>query len=58
MTWNGKHPVVEVVTTTYQTGVTLTQEGMATVEAQLKRLPDLGKWFVDILSPSLAIRNT
>jgi len=43
MTWNGKHPVVEVVTTIYQTGVTLTQEGMATVEAQLKRLPDLGK---------------
>ena len=42
MTWNGKHPVVDLVTTTYQTGVTLTQEAMETVETQLKRLPDLG----------------
>ena len=58
MTWNGKPPVVEVVTTTYQTGVTLTKDAMETVEAQLKRLPDLGKWFVDIVSPSLVIRDT
>jgi len=58
MTWNGKHPVVALVTTTYQTGVTLTKEAMETVEAQLKRLPDLGKWFVDIVSPSLALRDT
>lgn len=58
MTWNGKHPVVELVTTTYQTGVTLTQEAMEVVEAQLKRLPDLAKWFVDIVSPPLARRDT
>jgi DDE family transposase len=58
MTWHGKHPVVAVVTTTYQTGVTLTKDAMETVEAQLKRLPDLGQWFVDIVSPSLAIRDT
>ncbi len=58
MTWNGKHPVVELVTTTYQTGVTLTKDAMETVEAQLTRLPDLGKWFVDIVSPVLAIRDT
>ena len=58
MTWNGKHPVVELVTTTYQTGVKLTKEAMEAVEAQLTRLPDLGKWFVDIVPPSLAIRDT
>jgi transposase len=39
MTWNGVHPVVELVTTTYQTGVKLTKEAMDRVEAQLQRLP-------------------
>jgi hypothetical protein len=52
MTWKGLHPVVEVVTTVYQTGVTLTKEAMAAVEAQIDRLPHLDKWFVDILSQS------
>ena len=51
MTWKGTHPVVELVTTTYQTGVTLTKEAMDHVEAQLKRLSPLGKWFVDIVCP-------
>lgn len=54
MTWNGKHPVVDLVTTTYQTGVTLTQEAMEAIAAQLKRLPKLGKWFVDLVPPELA----
>jgi hypothetical protein len=49
MTWNGVHPVVHLVTTTYQKGVTLTKAAMAAVEAQVSRLPDLRKWFVDIL---------
>ena len=54
MTWKGQHPVVEVVTTTYQTGVKLTKEAMAAVETQLFRLPELEKWFVDILyTPAL-----
>jgi hypothetical protein len=48
MTWNGAHPVVELVTTTYQTGVKLTKEAMAVVETHLTRLPELAKWFVDI----------
>ena len=54
MTWKGQHPVVELVTTVYQTGVKLTKQAMEQVETQLKRLPDLDKWFVDIacLSPS------
>jgi transposase len=51
MTWNGVHPVVELVTTTYQMGVKLTKEAMARVEAQLQRLPHLEKWFVDIPYP-------
>jgi transposase len=51
MTWKGTHPIVALVTTTYQTGVTLTQEAMEAVEAKIKRLPDLGKWFVDIVPP-------
>jgi transposase len=57
MTWNGRHPVVDLVTTTYQTGITLTKDAMETVEAQLQRLPDLGKWFVDITFPLQAIRD-
>ena len=48
MRWKGQHPVVELVTTTYQTGVKLTKEVMAAVEGQLPRLPTREKWFVDI----------
>lgn len=48
MTWKGKHPVVSLVTTTYQTGVKLTKEAMDLVENQIQRLPTLKKWFVDI----------
>ena len=39
---------VELVTTTYQTGVKLTKEAMDVVETHLQRLPSLEKWFVDI----------
>jgi transposase len=48
MTWHGRRPVVNVVTTVYQTGVTLTKEAMGEVEAQFTRLPGLDKWFIDI----------
>jgi hypothetical protein len=54
MTWKGQHPMVALVTTAYQRGVTLTKEAMAAVEAQLTRLPGLEKWFVDIDGPALA----
>ncbi len=57
MTWKGKHPLVTLVTTTYQTGVKLTKKAMQAVETQLQRLPHLDKWFVDIVSPSPAIRD-
>jgi len=49
MTWKGKHPVVELVTTIYQTGVKLTSKAMDIVETHLQRLPSLEKWFVDII---------
>ena len=52
MRWKGKTPVVQVVTTTYQTGVALTKEAMAEVEKQLARLVGLEKWFVDIVPPA------
>lgn len=48
MTWNGKHPVIKLVTKTYQTGVKVTKKAMQALEAQIKRLPDLERWFVDI----------
>jgi transposase len=55
MTWKGTPPVVALVTTTYQTGVTLTKEAMEAVEAKIKRLPLLGKWFVDIVPAPLPL---
>jgi transposase len=58
MTWKGKHPVVALVTTTYQTGVKLTKEAMKVVETQLERMPHLDKWFVVIEYPSPAIRDS
>jgi len=58
MTWKGKHPVVALVTTTYQTGVKLTKKAMKVVETQLERLPSLDKWFVDIRCPTPAIRDS
>ncbi len=58
MTWKGNHPVVALVTTTYQTGVKLTKQAMDLVETQLQRLPSLGKWFVDIDGASLANRDS
>lgn len=48
MTWKGKHPIIKLVTETYQTGVRLTSQAMAEVENQIQRLPELGRWFVDI----------
>jgi transposase len=58
MTWKGNHPVVAVVTTTYQTGVKLTKKAMKGVESQLERVPRLDKWFVDIRGSSPAIRDS
>ncbi len=57
MTWKGQQPVVDLVTTPYQTGVKLTKQAMVAVEAQLTRLPELEKWFVDIRYTPSALRD-
>lgn len=46
MTYNGVHPVVEIVATVYHTGAKLTQDAMAALEERFERLPGLEKWFV------------
>lgn len=52
MTWKGAHPLVTLVTTAYQTRVTLTKDAMVVVEAHLTRFPHLQKWYVDsVYSP-------
>jgi hypothetical protein len=48
MTWKGRHPLVELVTTTYATGVKLTKQAMDAIEAKIVRLPGLDKGFVTI----------
>lgn len=48
MTWKGKHPVVSVVEETYTKGVRLKREEMEALEAGVKRLSALEKWFVEI----------
>lgn len=48
MTWKGRHPVVKLLTQTYETGVKLTAKEMQALETQIERLPGLEKWFVNI----------
>ncbi len=46
MTYNGLHPVVEIVKKTFHTGVKLTRKAMDALEERFERLPGLEKWFV------------
>ena len=48
MTWNGKHPCVELLTTVYPKGVRLSKKEMVRVEEEVLRLPELDDWFLDI----------
>src|SRR5207237_9007072 len=48
MTWKGKHPVVNVVETTYSKGVRLKPVEMEALESEVERLPTLEKWYVKI----------
>jgi len=50
LTFKGKQPVVKLINKVYQTGVKLTPQAMAELEKQIKRLPNLPKWFVEIAS--------
>jgi hypothetical protein len=53
MTWKGIHPVVDLVSTIYHTGVRVSQAAMGLIEAQITRLPGLDTWFVDITPSDL-----
>jgi hypothetical protein len=55
MTWNGRNPVVELVPGTYSKGVRLTPKEMKTVEDHVTRDKALGKWFLEIDGPRLAL---
>ena len=57
MTWNGKHPVVNVVETPYSTGVRLKPEEMKALESEVVRLPSLKKWFVEIPGSPREVRD-
>jgi hypothetical protein len=46
MTYNGIHPVVQIVEKTYHTGIKLTKKAMDALEKRFERLPGLEKWFV------------
>ena len=48
MTWKQQHPVVRLVTQTYESGVRLSKKAMKPVESRLSRLPHLSSWFIDI----------
>jgi len=48
MTYNGVHPKVSVVKTSYHTGVKLSRRTMDELEKRLERLPGLEKYFVRI----------
>jgi len=48
MTYKGIYPVVQLVETSYETGVRVTKNEMRVYEGMIERLPGLEKWFVDI----------
>ena len=48
MTWKGKHPVVNLITKVYKSGVSLSQKAMKAVEERLGRLAELPSYFIDI----------
>jgi hypothetical protein len=55
MSWNGKHPMVELITQIYPKGIRLSARAMREIEAQVERLPQLGRWFVDIHGDKLRL---
>ena len=54
MTWQGKHPLVTVLTKAYSTGVKLTKKAMELLESQVSRLDGLKPWFLQICPTSFA----
>ncbi len=52
LTFKGKQPVVKLVEKLYQTGVKLSSKAMQEIEQKIQRLPNLPKWFVEIMGYS------
>ena len=52
MTWKGKHPIVKLITETYEKGVKLTKKALEKIERLTEStnqdFPNLGQWFIDI----------
>ena len=48
MTWKGCHPIVNMITKTYEKGVCLTKKAMEKIEDKLYRTKGIEKWAVDI----------
>jgi hypothetical protein len=48
MTWNGKHPKVELVSEVYPKGIRLSAAEMNLIEQRVTRDAELGKWFLEI----------
>jgi len=51
MTWKGIHPIVDVSTTVYEKGISLSRSAMREIEKRLVRDPDLPKWNI-LVAPS------
>ena len=54
MKWKGIHPIVDVSTTLYERGISITKAAMVTIEARLSRNPKLPKWdiYIEPLTPT------
>lgn len=50
LTFKGKQPIVTFVERVYQKGIKLSKQEMSKIEDQIERLPDLKKWFVNIIT--------
>jgi hypothetical protein len=58
MPWQGRGPMVALVTTPSQSGVNLTQEAMQMVETPSQRCPGLDQWCVDLGPTSSSMQAT
>lgn len=48
MKWNGKNPVVKLISAVYEKGIKLTQKAMNQIETMIERMPGIEKWAVEI----------
>jgi hypothetical protein len=53
MLWKGIHPTVEVSTTIYEKGISLTKSAMSAIEKRLERDSELPKWDI-LINPMVA----